>query len=69
MEKLNDRISTHKLQTAQRGELPLRVQHLRNWPDAMTAVPQGIARNMNAAQLYKAQAEAAQRMHDNEQND
>ena len=35
MEKFNDKVATHKLQTAQRGELPLRVQHLRNWPAEM----------------------------------
>ena len=69
MEKFNDKVSTHKLQTAQRGELPLRVQHLRNWPDAMTAVPADVASGMNAAQLYKATGDAAQRLHDNEQND
>ena len=69
MEKFNDKVSTHKLQTAQRGELPLRVQHLRNWPAAMTTVPPDVAASMNAAQLYKATGDAAQRMHDNEQND
>ena len=69
MEKFNDRVAGEKLQTAQRGELPLRVQHLRNWPVAMTSVPAAIANGMSAAQLYKASADAAQRQHDNEQND
>ena len=69
MEKFNDKVAMHKLQTAQHGELPLRVQHLRNWPATMTAVPNDVASTMNAAQLYKASGDAAQRLHDNEQND
>ena len=69
MEKYNDKVATHKLQTAQRGELPLRVQHLRNWPASMTSVPNNVASGMDPAQLYKAQADAAKRQHDNEEND
>ena len=69
MEKYNDKVATHKLQTAQRGELPLRVQHLRNWPASMTSVPNDVANGMNPAQLYKARADAAARQHDNEEND
>ena len=69
MEKFNDKVAREKLQPAQRGELPLRVQHLRNWPAEMTTVPDDVANGMNAAQLYKASADAAQRQHDNEQND
>ena len=32
-------------------------------------VPNNVASSMNPAQLYKASADAAQRMHDNEEND
>ena len=38
-------------------ELPLRVQHVRKWPEAMTTVPAAIASGMNHTQLYKAQAD------------
>ena len=69
MEKFGDKVATNKLQTAQHGELPLRVQHLRNWPDEMTHVPAAVASTMNPAQLYKASADAAARLHENEQND
>ena len=32
IEKLHDAIATRKLQPTVRGELPLRVQAIRNWP-------------------------------------
>ena len=69
MEHFHDRVAKRKLQSAQRGELPLRVQHVRKWPESMTQVPPQIAAGMNHAQLYKAQADAAHRLHENEQNE
>ena len=69
MEIFQDIVANAKLQTAMRGELPLRVQHIRNWPASMTAVPQTVTDAMDAAQLYRAQAEASKRMQQNEQND
>ena len=59
MEKLQDQVAHLNLQTAMRGELPLRVQHMRNWPEHMTTVPAEVEATLDAGQLYKAQAEAA----------
>ena len=69
LDKLHDAISARKLQAIVRGELPLRVQAIRNWPDELTAVPDDVASTMDAAALYKAQADAARRAKDNEAND
>ena len=54
LDKLHDAIATRKLQAILRGELPLRVQSIRNWPDELTSIPEDVARIMDPAMLYKA---------------
>ena len=69
LQRLGEKITELKLQQAARGEVPLRVSHLRNWPPHLTAVPDDVAESMDAASLYKARADAARRARDNEEND
>ena len=39
LEKLGDHESLHHLQAVQEGKMPLRVQHLRNWPAELCEMP------------------------------
>ena len=69
LEWFDDAVRTRKLQEARQDELPTRVQSLRNWPNELTEVPKAAADQMDAAQLFKAQADALARKRENERND
>lgn len=68
LEVFHDEIAMRRLQPALRGELPFRVQGLRNWPADLVSVPRDVAARLDAAGLLKAKGDAAQRLKENEKN-
>ena len=69
MEKYEDRIGALHLQAVRDGKLPLRVQHLKNWPDEYLDVPDEVLSDTDSAKGYTLQLEAVKRRRENEQND
>ena len=68
LEALDDAINAKMLQEAARGQLPLRVQSIRNWPPDLVQVPAEVQRRMDSSQLYKVKGDAAHRQKENERN-
>ena len=68
-EALDDEIRALRLQPILSNQLPLRVQHLRNWPDELCEVSDEILDTVDEAIAYKIKVEAAGRAKENERND
>lgn len=68
LETFNDEVAMRRLQPTLRGEMPFRVQGLRNWPADLTSVPAAVASRLDAAALFKARGDAAMRLKENEKN-
>jgi hypothetical protein len=69
MDFLSDKKGKLHLQAVSNGQLPLRVQHLRNWSAAHCTVPQTAVDAADAVKLYELECSAAGRARENERND
>ena len=69
IEAFADKSSGLGLQAVLAGNLPLRVQSLRNWPDSLTTIPKTVVDEASASRLYSLRVEAARMLRDNERND
>ena len=66
MEALSDRAADLHLQAIVANKLPLRVQHLRNWPDDMLTIPADVRAAADPVKIFELQARIADKQRENE---
>ena len=67
-EALDDETRVLRLQPILANQLPLRVQHLRNWPEELCEVSAAVLATADDATAYKLRVDAAGRAKQNDKN-
>ena len=69
MEAAYEKVEQRQLQPVLTGELPMRVRHLRNYPEHLINIDPTVAASLSPEALRKEQREAARLKKENESND